>query len=201
MSEGHTQTSTKLRDAVAGDRQSLGWLVARLSPALVALARLRLGPALRREHDPDDLVQDAWLTVLPRLAQLPARDGRLTPVLLRFLATVILNRTNNLRKRQLRRRSLAEHGEVAAHEVQAEVTGVVTAAVRQEQRELVLAAIEQLEEGDREVLFLHGLEQHSNAVVAQLLGIRPEAASMRYVRALERLRRQLPGSVFDDLAV
>ena len=47
---------------------------------------------------------------------------------------------------------------------------------------------------DREVLILWHFEEPSNALAAQLLGIRPSAAVNRYVRALKRLQ-----GVFDAM--
>jgi RNA polymerase sigma-70 factor (ECF subfamily) len=45
-----------------------------------------------------------------------------------------------------------------------------------------------MEELDREVLTLRHFEQLSNVEVAQVLGIQERAASMRYIRALRRLK-------------
>ena len=47
---------------------------------------------------------------------------------------------------------------------------------------------------------LRGIEQQSNTTVALLLDLTPAGVSMRYARALERLRARLPGSVFDELS-
>ena len=51
-------------------------------------------------------------------------------------------------------------------------------------------ALEELDEKDREVLLLRGIEQQSNNTTATILGLTPSAATMRYKRALERLRKQ-----------
>ena len=69
-------TSLHVRRAADGDSESLGWVVARLSPLLLAQADYRLGPVLRSLYDPEDLVNDTWIVALPRLPELPARDGR-----------------------------------------------------------------------------------------------------------------------------
>jgi RNA polymerase sigma-70 factor (ECF subfamily) len=44
---------------------------------------------------------------------------------------------------------------------------------------------------DRDVLVLRHFEQLTNSEVAEVLGIQKKAASIRYVRALKRLRDQL----------
>jgi DNA-directed RNA polymerase specialized sigma24 family protein len=48
-------------------------------------------------------------------------------------------------------------------------------------------------------LLLRGIEQQSHQTVALLLDLTPQAVSMRFTRALDRLREQLPGSIFDEL--
>jgi RNA polymerase sigma-70 factor (ECF subfamily) len=50
------------------------------------------------------------------------------------------------------------------------------------------AAIEELEERDREVLLMRHFEHLTNQEVAQALSLTEPAASMRYLRALRRLR-------------
>jgi RNA polymerase sigma-70 factor (ECF subfamily) len=52
--------------------------------------------------------------------------------------------------------------------------------------------LETLDDMDREVLVLRHLEELGNNEVAQILGIDKYAASKRYLRALERLRRAMP---------
>lgn len=197
-SEPNADTSVVLRAAIDGDEDSLGWLVAHLSPLLLAQARWRLSGGVARGIEPEDLVQEAWLVALPRLHELVPRQGRLTPVLLRFLATTILHRVNNLVRDVLRRGSSPLPDEMRDGP-RDERTGVVTAAVRAEQRHQLLATIEGLDPIDREVLLLRGVEQRSQATTAALLGIRGDAVAMRFSRAVERLRAQLPASLLDDL--
>lgn len=198
-SDSRGDTSLFLQAAIEGDRDSLSWLVAHLSPLLLAQARWRLGANLARTCDPEDLVQEAWLVALPRLRELRPRDGRATPVLLRFLATTILNRVNNLARDALRR-GTAGASDPAAIDPSDQRTGVVTAAVRAEQRRQLLTTIDALEPIDRDVLLLRGVEQRSQATTAELLGIEGAAVAMRFSRALGRLREHLPGSLLDDLA-
>lgn len=193
----NSDTSVVLQAAIDGDVDSLGWLVAHLSPLLLAQARWRLHGGLARRLEPDDLVQDAWLAALPRLGELVPRDGRRTPVLLRFLATTILHRVNNLARDVLRKGEPA--AAVASESAVDHRTGVVTAAIRAERRSQLLATIEQLEPIDREVLLLRGVEQRSQATTAELLGIQGDAVAMRFSRALRRLRDQLPASLLDEL--
>jgi RNA polymerase sigma-70 factor, ECF subfamily len=53
------------------------------------------------------------------------------------------------------------------------------------------AAIDQLEEDDREIVLMRHHEGLSNQEVAKALDVTEAAASMRYLRALRRLRTVL----------
>jgi DNA-directed RNA polymerase specialized sigma24 family protein len=164
----------------------------RLSPLLQAHASWRLGPALRASHDPQDLEEDAWAVALPRFKDLGPREGRMTPVLLRFLTTTILYGA-----------AMAPPDDDAEGDAltrfPAEQSGVVTAAARRETQGAVAAALAALDEKDREIILLRGIEQQPNQTVSLLLGLTPQAVAMRYRRALDRLRAHLPRSVFDEL--
>ena len=199
------QTSIHLERAKAGDRSSLNWLVGRLSPLLLAQARYRLGTRLRRYIDPEDLVQEVWASVYPRLSDLRPREGRETPVLLRFLGTTLLNHVNNLARRHRRSGGVAANSEtdVADHRNDGSHTAPgpspVTLAAAVEERAYVLGCIEGLPETHREILILRGIEQQSIEDIALLLELEPNTVAQRWRRALEQLRHRLPGSVFMEL--
>ena len=53
------------------------------------------------------------------------------------------------------------------------------------------AALDQLDETDREIVLLRHFEQMSNSEAAESLGLSPPAAGMRYLRAMRRLRTLL----------
>ena len=198
--DGAFTTSLHVQRAVDGNSESLGWLVARLSPLLVAQVSYHLGPQLRRLYEPEDLVNEAWLVLLPKLGTLRPRDGRLTPVVLRFLTTTLLHKLNNLLRAQARTEPVEAPGTDWGEEARADPrSGVVTQAVRAELRGTVSSCIEQLDERDREIIVLRGIEQQDTQTVAVVLGLTPKAVSVRYLRALRRLRQQLPGSVFEEL--
>jgi RNA polymerase sigma-70 factor (ECF subfamily) len=65
----------------------------------------------------------------------------------------------------------------------------VTQAVQRAEMQLILQdAINAMDPMDREILALRHFEELSNEETAQVLGIKPSAASSRHVRALKRLR-------------
>ena len=61
-------------------------------------------------------------------------------------------------------------------------------AVRMETVDRVQAAIETMSQADQEILALRHFEELTNAEAAETLGIEPKAASVRYMRALRRLK-------------
>jgi RNA polymerase sigma-70 factor (ECF subfamily) len=69
-----------------------------------------------------------------------------------------------------------------------ELTSPSGVAMRIEAIQQLEDAIERMEPMDREVLALRHFEMLSNAETAAVLGITPKAASIRYVRAIRRLK-------------
>lgn len=193
-------TTIHVRGAIAGKRADLDWIVSRFTPLLLAQACYRLGPELRVLQEPEDLVNDTWLTAIPKLVQLDPEE-RTTPAVLQFLTTTLSNLAANLARKQLRRRRNAP---VAAdrelEDVAADHTGIVTRVVRQEAHRELTAVLEQMEERDRAVIVLRGIEQLPGKTVGIALGISEGAVAMRYQRALERLRGRVGRDVLDGLA-
>jgi RNA polymerase sigma factor (sigma-70 family) len=200
-------TSWNVRRAVAGDSQSIGWLVERFAPLLEAQARYRLASTPSSQATPEDVVHDAWLATLPRLGRFVARDGRFTPVLLSYLGKSVCGlATNHLKKyltREARQRAVlparagTETGvsaEIAAH-----IRSVASLAAASELHHRIAALIAGLDPGARDVLILRGIEGRTNGEAAVELGEKPNTVAQRYKRALGELRARLPQSVFDEL--
>jgi RNA polymerase sigma-70 factor (ECF subfamily) len=72
------------------------------------------------------------------------------------------------------------------------LTSPSEAAVRAEMTAAVEQALECMNPIDREVLALRHFEELTNTETAEVLGIEQKAASIRYVRALARLKAILP---------
>ena len=60
------------------------------------------------------------------------------------------------------------------------------------------AAIERLNDKDREIIVMRHYEHLSNLEIAEVLGVNPPAASMRYLRALRKLRELLEDDAEGD---
>ena len=65
------------------------------------------------------------------------------------------------------------------------------ALIRNELRERLRAALEQLAPHDREILVMRNLEQLPIAEIAEVLGLSEGAVKVRHLRALRRLRTVL----------
>jgi RNA polymerase sigma-70 factor (ECF subfamily) len=184
-----------------GDRSALSELFRIHQPRLVRLVKLRLDPALKRRLDPADVVQEAWVEILDRFAEWHARQD------VSFLLWLRLTTRQTLAG--VERRNLGTIKRAAQREVRdclactsvsatsvadalvASTTSPIHGAEREELRSRVLAALESLDEIDREIVALRQFESLSNEEAAAELSIQPAAASKRFTRALLRLRPHL----------
>jgi len=194
------ETSLQVRRAMDGETP---WdvVIERLSPLLRLQAGYRLGPRLSRLVDPEDIIDEVWMAVIPRAGDLKPRDGRWTPVLLRFLSTAISFQIGTL-SRKLNRAQVEGHPDASLDplvEISSGEAGAATRAARRGAQDALWEAIQQLAPRDQEILVMRGVEQRSNSDVAKLLGLEPSAVTMRFQRARDRLLRQLPNSVIEEL--
>ncbi|MFC1760993.1 sigma-70 family RNA polymerase sigma factor [Planctomycetota bacterium] len=189
------------------DRGALAELFAAHRDRLWRMINFRMDRRLRSRLWPDDILQEAYLAAQKRMHRF-ADDGFTSPfVWLRLIVhqTLIdLHRQHlNTQKRDVDRESSLD-GKRFAHTTAASMmfqlvgdwTTPTQAAVREERLAQVERAIAELNELDREVLALRHFEELSNAEVAEELDISGKAASIRYVRALKRLKNvlsQCPG--------
>ena len=204
LDRGRCETSFHVRRIVhEDDERSWAWVVARLAPLLEAQARYRLQGPLARIWEPADVVDEVWSRAMDRLASLEAREGRLTPVLIRFLSSVLLNRVNELLREH------ARHGAAwtitpgsslgSWHPAASEAFAAARGALRSEVAEQLRSAMAKLSEPEREVIVLRGIEQLPNALAAERVGVEPGTLATRYHRALRRLRERLPPALMEDL--
>jgi RNA polymerase sigma factor (sigma-70 family) len=204
-------TSIRVQRAVAGDRESLGWIVAHFDPFVIAQVRMRLGAAGPQGDEVRDVVDEIWLALLGRIGDLRPREGRMTPVLLKFLTTASFNVCNNFLRRAITDRARRRPGAVGEPrpgaatpqptiaEVAARQTGVATRASWREIGARIGTALDSLDPDKVEILVLRLVEQRTNVEIAGLLGIPRNTVAVRYRRALEKLRASVPASIFADV--
>jgi RNA polymerase sigma-70 factor (ECF subfamily) len=201
-----TDTQVLLEQARRGDAQAVERLLARHREPIRRLIDLRLDPAIVARLDASDVVQDVLLEASKRL-----QDYLKNPVMpfhlwLRHIAKDHLidahRRHHQAQKRGVHREQpLARPGwmdqsslELAGQLIDPERTPA-SAAIQEELQRRLHDALAQLDEDDRDILQMRHFEQLSNQDVAAALGLTEAAASMRYLRAIRRLRDVMaPGS-------
>ena len=187
-------TSYHVRQARDGDPGSVEWVVERFSPLLIANARYRLRPPRTSVYEAEDVVQDVWAIVLRKLDRLVPQNERYTPVFVKYLSKTLMLTINNLVRKHVAR--MPSGGGAAGGEekdpenIEAAWTGMVTRLVKRERAESVLESLERLEDRDRELVVLCGIEQHPYKEIAVILGEDAKSLDVRYQRALSACARQ-----------
>jgi RNA polymerase sigma-70 factor (ECF subfamily) len=197
-----SETQELLRRAGQGDSSAVGGLLERHRDALRRIIALRLDRALSRRVDESDIVQDVLVEANRRLEDYLKQPKLPFHLWLRQIAQDRMIDAHR-RHRTAARRSLDREQplasaafadqsslDLAAMLVDRELTPA-TAATRHELQQRFEAAVDSLEETDREVILMRHFEQLSNQEVAQALGLSEPAAGMRYLRAMRRLRALL----------
>lgn len=195
-------TTVHAHRAVDGDQESLAWIIERYSPYLVTLASHRMPKALARACDPEDVVNDVWLSVIPRLAAIDGRDGSLSAAILKYLSTAVFNRIKSLSRSLARGNRIDFQWQSPDASVGSgmdgmilDTTGIVTRTARSEVTTNLHLLLGEMSSEDREVMLLRGLEQFSNDEVARLTGQTTGAVSKRFQRGLGKLRVRIPSSL------
>ena len=208
-----TAPSDDGRDRVTrGDEQALAELFSQHRDRLWRIVHFRLDRRLHGRVDADDVLQEAYLSAAQRIRHLAADSSTSQFVWLRLIVGQTLvdvhRRHLGVQMRDAGREvSLhgAGHPQATSMSLAACLLGQVTspsqAAVRAEMSAQLEAALESMDPIDREVLALRHFEELTNSEVAEVLTIQQKAASIRYVRAIKRLKAvlsQLPGFAEED---
>ena len=202
------ETDELLSRAAAGDTAALAQLFGRYRKRLRQMVRLRLDRRLQGRVDPSDVLQEAYLDLAEKLTEY-VRSRPELPFYL-WLRLVVGERLLRIHRRHLGAAMRDAGREVSLHRgampqastasLAAQLLGRFTTAsealIRAEVRLQVQEALNQMEPIDREVIALRHFEELSNTETAQVLGITPQAASNRHLRALARLQailKDVPG--------
>ena len=191
-----------LRDAGEDRPRLLAELFEQNRGRLLRMVHLRMDPKLRARVDPSDVLQEAYVEISTRLGDYLAEPRVPFFIWLRLTTAqriVALHRHHiGTQKRDVRRQIPIERGVVPAVSsavMAQQLVGVLTtpsgAAMKAEARQQIEEALDAMSPQDREVLVLRHFEELSNGETAAELGIEESAASKRYLRALQRLRRVL----------
>ncbi len=196
------KTKGMLDDARAGGAEAVEKLLAEFREPLRRVIGLRLDPVLARRVDASDIVQDVLIEANQRLTDYLRSPAMPFHLWLRHLAQDRIIDAHR-RHRQAQRRSIDREQpihrpawadesslQLAAQLVDGEQTPA-SAAIHHELQRRLESAMAELADDDREIILMRHHEQLSNQEVAAALGLTEAAASMRYLRALRKLRAVL----------
>lgn len=197
----HDDELELVRRAEAGDEYALNTLFEKHRGRLLRMVSLRMNRALAGRVDASDVVQDSYLEaarVLNRYLENPSLPFFLW---LRHLAGEKLIQAH---RQHLGAQKRSVSKEVAIHQrlpeassdsiadfLAASATSPSRAAIKNENKQQLERALEQMQPLDREVLVMRHFEHLSGPETATALSISHDAVKKRYVRALEKLSKLL----------
>lgn len=202
MTEPQDHSQDLHRRLQEGDGQALAELFSSQRERLWRIVHFRMDDRLRGRIDPDDVLQDAYLAAVQRLAHY--KEGTYTVPFL-WLRAILKQTLIDLHRRHVGAQRRAADRDVAldaSPHLQASATSMAIhligkltspsqAAVRSEMVATIEKAMANMDPIDQEVLALRHFEELGNSEVAEVLGIEQKAASIRYVRAVRRLKEIL----------
>lgn len=202
-------TQKLLAGAETGDQDAVNRLLDRHREAVRRMIDLRMDRVLQRRVDASDIVQDVMIEANRRLTDYLKNPVLPFHVWLRQMAKDHLIDAHR-RHRVAARRSMDREQPLVAPEREDRSAADLMNELRDDQmtpaamatwRELQRRfgeACELLDEKDREIVLMRHFEKLSNAEVAEALDLSPQAASMRHLRAMRRLREKLSDEPIDQ---
>jgi RNA polymerase sigma-70 factor (ECF subfamily) len=202
-----TKTTELLAQAKAGDGAAVEQLLERHREPVRRMIDLRMDQLVRRRVDASDIVQEVLIEANRRLEEYLKNPTMPFHLWLRHMAQDRLIDAHR-RHRGAARRSIDREQPLAVGPIDQstydlaaiqdpELTPAAAATWNELQRRFQ-AAIDQLDEQDREVVLMRHFEYLSNSEVAQALSLSEPAAGMRYMRAMRRLREKLDAKELDS---
>ena len=166
------------------------------------MVELRMDRRLQGRVDASDILQEAFVDLAEQLGSY-SRDPKL-PFFL-WLRRITGQRLSKVHRAHLKTQKRNASLEVSIHQggmpeassffLASKLVGQFTSAgnraVRAEVQLKLQEVLNDMDEGDREILALRHIEQLTNTEIASLLDITKSAATHRYYRALRRLRSTL----------
>ena len=207
MTDAGNDSRKVLSRLKGGDDEALAELFSQHRERLWRMVHFRLDQRLQGRVDTEDVLQEAYLAAAKRVHHFTEESSTSFFVWLRMIVMQTLIEVHRRHLGAQMRdagRELAIRGyrysPTTSVSMVARLVGHLTspsqAALRAEVSEQLEAALETMDPIDREVLALRHFEELTNSEVAEVLDIQQKAASIRYVRAIKRLKgilSQMPG--------
>ena len=195
------KTQELLSGAKQGDPSAVNQLLDRHRRSIQRMIRMRLDQRIRARIDVSDVVQDVRVEANRRLRDYLDNPTMAFHLWLRQIAKDRIidahRRHRGSAKRSVDREQVAaplgeeRSGIELAAQLRDRQLTPAAAATQQELARRVKQSLADLDEQDCEIIVMRHYEQLSNQEVAVALGLTEAAASMRYLRAVRRLRSLL----------
>jgi RNA polymerase sigma-70 factor (ECF subfamily) len=198
------QTLVLLDRVRKGDVDAVNGLLERHREAIRRMIDQRLDRVVQQRVDASDIVQDVLIEANRRLGDYLANPTMPFQLWLRHMArdrVIDAHRRHRVAASRSLDKEVSLEAAGAADRSRAnlageladrELTPAAVATWRELERRFA-AAVEQLEEDDRQIVLLRHFEHLTTAEAAVVLGLSKPAAGMRYLRAMRRLRVLLEG--------
>lgn len=196
------QTQELIDAAKQGNDEAAERLLDRHRVALRRMIELRLDRRIQQRVDASDIVQEVLMEANRRLQRYLDDPSMPFHLWLRQMARDRIIDAHRRHRVSGKRSVDREQGmvapaamdrstlELAGQLCDPEMTPAAAATMQELQRRFE-AALETMDDHDREIVLMRHFEQLSNQDVAKALGLTEPAASMRYLRAIRRLRKLL----------
>ncbi|HEV3202751.1 MAG TPA: sigma-70 family RNA polymerase sigma factor [Gemmataceae bacterium] len=193
-----SETQLLLTKVQNGEANAVDQLLAHHREPMRRMIDMRVDPAIAPRVDASDIIQEVLLEASCRLQDYLKDPAMPFHLWLRHIAQDHIIDAHR-RHRQAQRRSVDREQslkaawsdrssvELIGNLIDRELTPA-TAAMKQEMEKRFQAVLADLEDDDREIILMRHFEKLSNQEVATALGLTEAAASMRYLRAVRRLR-------------
>lgn len=198
MWPNHDETIELLGGARQGDPRAIDQLMDRHRNSLHRMVACRLHHGVAQRVDASDIVQETLLAASRRLADYLKDPSVPFHAWLRQVARDRLAdayRRELADKRDVAREQNVYLGAKSSLDPIAQIRDAqltpATMLLRKEFEQRFHQAVEQLDEGSKEIILMRHTEQLTNSQVAELLDLSEAAAGMRYLRALRQLKSVL----------
>lgn len=164
-------------------------LYVEVAPALYAWAELRIRPEMRRNVDPQDVVQEVWLRAVKRHASFDPAASNFRAWILAIAKNVLLESFRKLRRTPLLEADLGRASRAFTLDGCPEsITSFTQRLSKDDAVRRFLELAGSLEEDDRQILVRCGLEERTCADTARELELSEDAVIKRWQRLRTRLR-------------
>ncbi len=197
-------TSELLVGARDGVSTAIDELLDRHRDSLRRMIQLRLDQRILQRVDVSDVIQDVLVEASRRLTDYMANPVIPFHLWIRQIAKdriIDAHRRHRVSAKRSIDREQPQPGKSPdqstmelANQFRDNALTPAAAATQRELAQQIEGAVHQLRDPDREIILMRHYEQLNNQEIAQSLGLTEPAASMRYLRALKRLREIIESS-------